>query len=106
MLNFTELLIIAVIILLLFGSRFSNVSRSLGQGIRAFKKGLNPKLPGDDSQDEPQKSASPISQDSQESGNVSRAPDQKLTVRFETKPTALPEKVSERVTEKVTEKQS
>lgn len=35
-----ELLIIAVIVLLLFGSRLPSVMRSLGQGVTEFKKGL------------------------------------------------------------------
>lgn len=35
-----ELLIVAVIVLLLFGSRLPKVMRSLGQGVTEFKKGL------------------------------------------------------------------
>ena len=35
-----ELLIVAFIILILFGSRLPNVMRSLGQGITEFKKGV------------------------------------------------------------------
>ncbi len=36
----TELLIIAVIVLLLFGTRLPKVMRSLGEGIVEFKKGV------------------------------------------------------------------
>lgn len=38
--GFTELLIIMGIALLLFGTRLPKVGRSLGEGIRNFKKGL------------------------------------------------------------------
>lgn len=36
-----ELLIVAVIVLLLFGKRLPTVMRSLGQSITEFKKGVN-----------------------------------------------------------------
>jgi sec-independent protein translocase protein TatA len=36
----TELIIIAVIVLILFGSRLPTVMRSLGQGVVEFKKGV------------------------------------------------------------------
>ncbi|MDA7950180.1 MAG: twin-arginine translocase TatA/TatE family subunit [Pirellulaceae bacterium] len=36
-----ELIIIAVIVLLLFGNRLPNVMRSLGSSITQFKRGLN-----------------------------------------------------------------
>jgi TatA/E family protein of Tat protein translocase len=36
----TELMIIAVIVLILFGSRLPKVMRSLGEGVVEFKKGL------------------------------------------------------------------
>ena len=36
-----ELIIIAVIVLLLFGKRLPSVMRSLGQSITEFKKGVN-----------------------------------------------------------------
>ena len=40
--GFPELLVIFLIILLLFGgSRIKDVSRSLGEGIREFKKAMN-----------------------------------------------------------------
>ncbi len=35
-----ELMVIALVILLLFGSRLPGVMRSLGQGITEFKKGV------------------------------------------------------------------
>ncbi|NMC19842.1 MAG: twin-arginine translocase TatA/TatE family subunit [Thermogutta sp.] len=40
----TEMIIIGVIILLLFGNRLPGVMRSLGRGVVEFKKGLS----GDD----------------------------------------------------------
>lgn len=42
-----ELLIIAFIILLLFGNRLPSVMRSLGRGVVEFKEGLHG-TPGDD----------------------------------------------------------
>jgi sec-independent protein translocase protein TatA len=36
----TELIIIAIIVLILFGSRLPTVMRSLGQGVVEFKKGV------------------------------------------------------------------
>lgn len=35
-----ELLVIAVIVLLLFGNRLPSVMRSLGQGVTEFKRGV------------------------------------------------------------------
>jgi len=43
----TEMLIILVIAVLLFGTRIPSVMRSMGQGITEFKKGMN------DTDDEP-----------------------------------------------------
>jgi len=40
-LNTTELLIILVVLLLLFGARLPNVMRSLGKSVTEFKKGMN-----------------------------------------------------------------
>ncbi|MCL4192001.1 MAG: twin-arginine translocase TatA/TatE family subunit [Thermoguttaceae bacterium] len=37
----TELMIVGVIALLLFGNRLPSVMRSLGSGISEFKRGLN-----------------------------------------------------------------
>jgi sec-independent protein translocase protein TatA len=37
----TELLVVGVIALLLFGNRLPSVMRSLGSGINEFKRGLN-----------------------------------------------------------------
>jgi sec-independent protein translocase protein TatA len=39
--SISHLLIIAFIVLLLFGSRLPGVMRNLGQGVTEFKKGLN-----------------------------------------------------------------
>jgi sec-independent protein translocase protein TatA len=39
-LGLTELIVIAVILLLLFGTRLPNVMRNLGKGVSSFKKGL------------------------------------------------------------------
>jgi sec-independent protein translocase protein TatA len=42
-----ELLIVAFIVLLLFGSRLPGMMRSLGRGVVEFKKGLNDQDPVD-----------------------------------------------------------
>ena len=39
--GFPELIVILVIALLLFGTRLPAVGKSLGEGIKAFKKGLD-----------------------------------------------------------------
>jgi sec-independent protein translocase protein TatA len=50
----TELLVIFVILVLLFGaSKIPQLGKGLGEGIRNFKKGLK----GDDSESDPGKSA-------------------------------------------------
>jgi sec-independent protein translocase protein TatA len=46
----TELLVIAVIAMLLFGHRLPSAMRSLGSGISEFKKGLH--SPPDEQQDQ------------------------------------------------------
>ncbi|WP_437187671.1 Sec-independent protein translocase subunit TatA/TatB [Planctomicrobium sp. SH668] len=38
--GFTEVMILAVIVLLLFGNRLPGLLKSLGQSLPAFKKGL------------------------------------------------------------------
>ena len=48
-----ELLIVAVIILVLFGSRLPKVMRSLGSSITEFKKGVNESSASDDEPVEP-----------------------------------------------------
>ena len=40
-LGYSELLIVGVVVLLLFGNRLPSVMRSLGKGIVEFKKGVN-----------------------------------------------------------------
>ncbi|GAB6164400.1 twin-arginine translocase TatA/TatE family subunit [Thermostilla marina] len=45
--GYMEMLIIAFIVLLLFGNRLPSVMRSLGKGVVEFKKGLND-VGGDD----------------------------------------------------------
>lgn len=37
----TELLVVGMVALLLFGNRLPSVMRSLGSGVSEFKKGLN-----------------------------------------------------------------
>ncbi|QDT65286.1 Sec-independent protein translocase subunit TatA/TatB [Calycomorphotria hydatis] len=39
--GYVELIIVALVILLLFGNRLPSVMKSLGQGIVEFKKGIN-----------------------------------------------------------------
>ena len=43
----TELIIVAVIILILFGHRLPSLMFSLGKGVNTFKEGLNAKEPDD-----------------------------------------------------------
>ena len=43
----TELIIVAVIILILFGHRLPGLMFSLGKGVNTFKEGLNAKEPDD-----------------------------------------------------------
>lgn len=37
----TELVVVGIVVLLLFGSRLPSVMRNMGKGITEFKKGLN-----------------------------------------------------------------
>jgi|TARA_R110000782_G_scaffold20398_5_gene55119 sec-independent protein translocase protein TatA len=56
-LGWTEMVVIGVVMLLLFGRRLPEVGRSLGQGIVQFKKGL--KDIGDEVDDQVRKPDSP-----------------------------------------------
>lgn len=48
MIGGTELIVIAAIVLLLFGGKkIPELMRSMGQGVRYFKKGVNEDLPQD-----------------------------------------------------------
>lgn len=52
----TELILILVIVLLLFGvGRISKIAGELGSGIRAFREGLNPKDEEESSGEEQEK---------------------------------------------------
>jgi sec-independent protein translocase protein TatA len=46
--GFKELLVIAVIVLLLFGTRLPTIMRNLGKGVTSFKKGLKEGAEDDD----------------------------------------------------------
>ena len=49
-LNFSELIVILVIVLILFGpGKLPDIGRALGRGIREFKKAQKDALDGDDS---------------------------------------------------------
>lgn len=37
----TELIVIGIVVLVLFGSRIPQTMKSLGQGLRQFKEGMN-----------------------------------------------------------------
>ncbi len=50
-----ELIVIAIIVLLLFGNRLPGVMRSLGKGIIEFKKGVS----GDDDDEAPSEKCKP-----------------------------------------------
>ena len=56
-----ELLIVAFIAMLLFGSRIPQVMGGLGKGIRDFKKGLN--APDDEDESDPNFAKPPKSKD-------------------------------------------
>lgn len=49
--GFKELLVIAVILLLLFGTRLPTIMRNLGKGVTSFKKGLKEGAEEDDAAD-------------------------------------------------------
>lgn len=51
--GFTELLIVFALALLIFGNRLPTIGKSLGEGIRNFKKGLD--SGDDDASDKPAK---------------------------------------------------
>lgn len=52
--GFQEVLVLALIILLLFGGKkIPELMKGLGKGVRSFKDGMNGKL--DDEQEEPKK---------------------------------------------------
>ena len=53
-----ELLIVAFIILLLFGNRLPSLMRSLGRGVVEFKEGLHG-VPGEDDDDDDEISSKP-----------------------------------------------
>ena len=59
----TELIIVAGIVLLLFGTRLPRVMRSLGEGIVEFKRGLNSSEEDRISQTNGQRSDAPSSQE-------------------------------------------
>ena len=40
----TELIIILIIVILLFGDRIGKIAGELGSGIKAFRKGISPRL--------------------------------------------------------------
>lgn len=70
-------LIVAVIVLLLFGNRLPSVMRSLGRGVTEFKKGLEGADEDDDPElDRPRKKKKPtaeIDEDSEGSAEADRA---------------------------------
>lgn len=54
-LNFSELIVILVIVLILFGpGKLPDIGRALGRGIREFKKAQKEALDGDDSTTTPE----------------------------------------------------
>ena len=53
-----ELLIVAFIILLLFGNRLPSLMRSLGRGVVEFKEGLH-SVPGEDDDDDDEIASKP-----------------------------------------------
>ncbi|MCS7304865.1 MAG: twin-arginine translocase TatA/TatE family subunit [Thermoguttaceae bacterium] len=55
----TELIVICILALILFGNRLPSVMRSLGQGITEFKKGLREEEPSPPASQEPVRSQEP-----------------------------------------------
>lgn len=66
--GFTELLIVFALALLIFGNRLPTIGKSLGEGIRNFKKGLDSN--DDESSDQPAKSVNPSQQQNHSAMNA------------------------------------
>jgi sec-independent protein translocase protein TatA len=49
--GYTELIVVMVIVLVLFGHRLPSVMRSMGRGIKEFKEGINDAPLEDDDED-------------------------------------------------------
>lgn len=49
--GYTELIVVMVIVLVLFGHRLPSVMRSMGRGIKEFKEGINDAPLEDDEED-------------------------------------------------------
>ncbi len=81
-----ELLILVAIILLLFGAkRLPQLGRSLGSGIREFRKGVVEADDKDEAQDREKKSREELSYGEAADGELPHAEDEKAT-RTERKP--------------------
>jgi sec-independent protein translocase protein TatA len=81
-----ELLILVAIILLLFGAkRLPQLGRSLGSGIREFRKGVVEADDKDEAQDREKKSREELSHGGAPDGELPRAEDEEPT-RTERKP--------------------
>lgn len=53
------LLVVAVVMLVVFGNRLPQVMGDLGKGVRAFKQGVNDATDGDDDAPKPKKKTKP-----------------------------------------------
>ena len=82
-LNFMELLVIALVVLVLFGNRLPQVLGDLGKGVKAFKEGM------DGTDETVMRSVSPSSRSS---ARTSKAAPQKTVARTVRKKTALAKK--------------
>jgi sec-independent protein translocase protein TatA len=82
-LGWTEMVVIGVVMLLLFGRRLPEVGRSLGQGIVQFKKGL--KDIGDEVEESTRKPDSPKFESAR--APVSGGNDQRVAHGSEARPT-------------------
>lgn len=67
-LGFTELIVIGAAVLIFFGpKRLPELAKSLGQGIREFKKAMEPKSDKSDNADAPQVASKNSSEEPHES---------------------------------------
>ncbi|HNV70867.1 MAG TPA: twin-arginine translocase TatA/TatE family subunit [Candidatus Ozemobacteraceae bacterium] len=74
-LNFSELIVILVIVLILFGpGKLPDIGRALGRGIREFKKAQKDALDGDD----PEPPPSPPQSKNVESGDRTGSSDKNI----------------------------
>lgn len=81
-LGFGELLVVMVVALLVFGGRLPQMGKSLGQGLRQFKKGLSDTPDDDDASEEDRPSGNGTRAEEDEGGGAAgllEAPEEAMT---------------------------